>query len=76
MSGVEYDVDWNNQQEGLSLTVPTYAAVTSRSYHNGVANVLLMDGSARPVRDTVDITVWRASATREGGEATTGEGPY
>ncbi len=27
--GVEYDVDWTNQQEGKSATISTYAAVTS-----------------------------------------------
>ncbi|MCP4644537.1 MAG: DUF1559 domain-containing protein, partial [bacterium] len=31
--GQEYDVDWTNQQEGKSPTVPTFAAVTARSHH-------------------------------------------
>lgn len=64
-----YDVDYNSQQEGRSLTQPTYAAVTSRSYHPGVVNVLLMDGSARSVGETIDRAVWRAAGTRRGGEA-------
>lgn len=65
-----YDVDWTNQQEGKSATVPTYAAVTARSYHPGVVNVLMLDGSVKPVAETVELQVWRALATRAGGEAT------
>lgn len=68
LGGVAYDVDWNNQQEGKSATVPTYAAVTARSYHTGVVNTLLMDGSVRNVSNTVAIGVWRAMATRAGNE--------
>jgi len=66
--GVEYDVDWTNQQEGKSSTVPTYAAVTARSYHPGVVNGLLMDGSVRAQSETIDLDVWRALSTRNGGE--------
>jgi hypothetical protein len=66
--GVLYDIDWTSQREGTSLTVPTFAAVTSRSYHPGVVNVLLMDGSARSVADSVDRIVWRALSTRAGRE--------
>lgn len=67
--GTVYDVDWNNQQEGKSLTAPTFAAVTSRSYHPGMVNALLMDGSVRSFSDTTDLTIWRAIGTRAGGEA-------
>ena len=69
-NGVEYDVDWTNHQEGkfLNPAVPTWAAVTSRSYHAGKVHVLLLDGSVRPVDDTVNIGVWRALSTRDGGE--------
>jgi len=67
-SGLQYDVDWNNQQEGKSSTVPTYAAVTSRSYHPDVVNAAMMDGSVRTIRDTIALEVWRALSTREGGE--------
>ncbi len=45
--GVEYDIDLNSRQEGRSLTQPTYAAVTSRSYHADSVNCLMMDGSVR-----------------------------
>jgi prepilin-type N-terminal cleavage/methylation domain-containing protein len=66
--GLEYDVDWTNQQEGKSSTVPTYAAVTARSHHPGVVNGALMDGSVRAFSATIDGAVWRALSTRDGGE--------
>jgi prepilin-type N-terminal cleavage/methylation domain-containing protein/prepilin-type processing-associated H-X9-DG protein len=68
VGGTAYDVDWTNQQEGKSTTVPTYAAATARSYHPGAVNALLMDGSVRSVGETVDLAVWRALSTRAGGE--------
>jgi prepilin-type N-terminal cleavage/methylation domain-containing protein/prepilin-type processing-associated H-X9-DG protein len=67
-----YDVDWTNMQEGKTLDVVTYAAVTSRSYHPGTVNVALMDGSVRSIADGIELDVWRALATRNGGEATVG----
>ena len=66
--GTEYDIDFTSQQEGKSASQITYAAVTSRSYHPGMVNVLLMDGSVRSVADGVDVTTWRALGTRRGGE--------
>jgi prepilin-type N-terminal cleavage/methylation domain-containing protein/prepilin-type processing-associated H-X9-DG protein len=67
--GQEYDVDWTNQQEGKSPTAPTFAAVTVRSFHPGVVNALLVDGSVRAIPETVDPAIWRALSTRSGGEA-------
>jgi prepilin-type N-terminal cleavage/methylation domain-containing protein len=66
--GVTYDIDVTSQREGKSATRPTYAAVTARSYHVGIVNILLMDGSVRSVHDSVSLTVWRALGTRSGGE--------
>jgi len=70
--GSEYDVDWTSFREGKApgppAANPTYAAVTSRSYHPGIVNVVLMDGSVRPVSQDVTPIVWRALATRAGGE--------
>jgi prepilin-type processing-associated H-X9-DG protein len=68
VAGTAYDVDWTNQQEGKSDTAPTYAAVTARSYHGGGVNTTLMDGSVRWFADEVDLGVWRAFSTRQGGE--------
>ena len=39
------------------------------SYHSGGVNLCLLDGSVRFVADTVDLRLWRAVATRAGGEA-------
>ncbi len=66
--GIEYDIDFNSQQEGKSATRITYAAVTSRSYHHGMVNILLMDGSVRSLSDGVDLRLWRALGTRHGRE--------
>ncbi len=73
--GRTYDVDYNSQQEGRSATQPTYAAVTARSYHPGVVQVLFMDGSARPLSDHIDLATWRALSTRAGREVVAGAGP-
>jgi prepilin-type N-terminal cleavage/methylation domain-containing protein len=66
--GNTYDVDYNSLQEGKSTTQPTYAAITSRSYHPGIVNVVLMDGSVRSVSENINLAVWRALGTRNGGE--------
>ena len=39
------------------------------SYHPGGVNVVLLDGAVRFVTDSVDLALWRAAATRDGGEA-------
>jgi prepilin-type N-terminal cleavage/methylation domain-containing protein len=70
--GLSYDVDYNSLQEGKSTTQPTYAAVTARSYHPGVVDASLMDGSVRPVSETIELDVWRALGTRAGGEPVAG----
>lgn len=68
--GAEYNVDWVNQGESITTTSPpTYAVVTSRSYHHGIVNANLMDGSVQKINDGIEQTVWRALATRAGGEA-------
>ncbi|MBX7166029.1 MAG: DUF1559 domain-containing protein [Pirellulales bacterium] len=64
----QYDVDWINSTEAKTLTIPTYAAVTARSYHEGVVHGLLMDGSVRVYTDGTDIFLWRALSTRAGAE--------
>jgi prepilin-type N-terminal cleavage/methylation domain-containing protein len=67
--GQMYDIDFNSEKEGNSNTKPTYAAITSRSYHaGGMVNVGIMDGSARSVSKAIDLTVWRALGTINGGE--------
>ncbi|HEY4258985.1 MAG TPA: DUF1559 domain-containing protein [Schlesneria sp.] len=47
---------------------PTYAAVTTRSFHIGSVNSLMMDGSTRSFSENIDINVWRGLGSRAGGE--------
>lgn len=74
VSGIVYDVDWNNWQEGKGIYAatptlhPTYAAATARSYFPGAVNVSLMDGSVRSVANNVNLGVWRAVSTRSSKE--------
>jgi prepilin-type N-terminal cleavage/methylation domain-containing protein/prepilin-type processing-associated H-X9-DG protein len=68
VGGVTYDVDFTSQQEGSSLTTPTVAALSARSYHTGGVNVQMMDGSVRFVSDSVSQAIWRSIGTRANGE--------
>lgn len=69
-SGVEVDADFNSWQEGKNGSAgnPTYAMITSRSAHPGQVQVTLLDGSVQSVNEDIDLVVWRAMATRAGGE--------
>jgi prepilin-type N-terminal cleavage/methylation domain-containing protein len=60
------DVDLNSQRERIGG--PTYAAITSRSYHTGGVHSLLGDGSVRFVSSSMDGLVWRSLGTVAGGE--------
>ena len=51
---------------------PTFAAITSRSYHPGGINALFADGSVRFVKDGVAGATWRALGTTDGGEVIDG----
>lgn len=66
--GQTYDIDYNSRQEGQSATQSSFAAVTARSYHAGLVQVMFLDGSARSVTNTIDLSRWRAMGTRAGGE--------
>ncbi len=70
--GLNYkSVDFNSSREGKTSSGVTYAAVTSRSYHPGIVQIMLLDGSTRSISNNVELFVWRAMATRDGGEAFT-----
>lgn len=62
--------DYNSWQEGRNGRAgrPTFAIVTSRSYHPGIVHAALADGSVRSFSERIDKAVWRALATRAGGE--------
>lgn len=66
-SGVDFDCDYASQQEGHA-TLSSFSAVTSRSYHEGIVNSLLMDGTVRTISENIDLRIWRALGTRAGGE--------
>jgi prepilin-type N-terminal cleavage/methylation domain-containing protein/prepilin-type processing-associated H-X9-DG protein len=66
--GQQVDISFTSCRLGTSILDLTYAAITSRSYHPGGVNVLLMDGSVRSVKSTINQVTWRALGTRAAGE--------
>lgn len=64
------ECDFNSWQEGKDGNAgsPTYAIITSRSFHPGVVDVVMFDGSSRSISETIDLAIWRALGTRNGGE--------
>jgi prepilin-type N-terminal cleavage/methylation domain-containing protein/prepilin-type processing-associated H-X9-DG protein len=70
-NGETLDADYNSWQEGKNGATgqPTYAIVTSRSYHSGNVQAAMVDGSVRSFADEVALDVWRAAATRAGDES-------
>ncbi len=64
------DLDLNGLNEELGG--PTFAAITSRSYHPGGVHVLMADGSSRFVKSTVNGFTWRSLGTVAGGEIVAG----
>ena len=67
--GQTYDIDVTTVRENATDTTPTYAVVTSRSYHVGMVNAAMMDGTVRPFSSDTDAGVWAALGSRAGGEA-------
>ena len=62
------DGDFTNCREGKSCTAPTYAAVTSRSYHPGSVQCVLMDGVVKTISENLSLQVWRLMAQRDDGQ--------
>lgn len=62
------DIDYTSKQEATSDSEPTFAIITSRSYHPGVVQSALMDGSVRTHTESIDLVLWRALGTRAGHE--------
>ena len=65
--GTAYDVDYTSSEEGDSATLVTYAAVGSRSYHAGMVNCLLVDGSVRTANQNMSLQIWRNLGSRSDG---------
>ena len=68
VAGQPEDVDFTSMRDGESFTLPTYAAVTARSYHPGGVSTMMLDGSVRFIKDTIDRQIWRGLGTRAGKE--------
>ena len=62
--GLDSDMTSEDEDDGG----PTYAAVTSRSYHPGVVNAVFGDGSVHTIKSSVNFQTWRALGTVGGGE--------
>lgn len=60
------DIDLNSQRERIGG--PTYAAITSRSYHVGGVHSLLADGSVRFISSNINAQLWRSLGTVAGAE--------
>ncbi|MBL8818396.1 MAG: DUF1559 domain-containing protein [Planctomyces sp.] len=66
--GRTYDIDVSSSREGRSATEVTYGVITARSYHTGIVNALLMDGSVKSIADSIDLTTWRNLGARADGQ--------
>lgn len=68
--GKTVSADYNSWQEGAngSAGSPTYAVITSRSFHPNVVQAAMVDGSVQAMSSTIELGIWRALATRSGGE--------
>lgn len=64
------DSDYNSWQEGKngSAGSPTYAIVTSRSFHPNQVQAAFVDGSVQSMASDIELRIWRALATRAGEE--------
>jgi len=63
-TGVDMDLNGINEEDGG----PTFAAITSRSWHPGGVQSLLGDGSVQFFNSSIDGNVWRALGTISGGD--------
>jgi prepilin-type N-terminal cleavage/methylation domain-containing protein len=68
--GETYDVDLTTCRSSLAgcSSGITYAVVTSRSYHTGIVNALLIDGSVRSISESIDRQTYRNLGQRNDGQ--------
>jgi prepilin-type N-terminal cleavage/methylation domain-containing protein len=70
VGGQVFDFDATSKREasaGACDGVTTYAVVTSRSWHVGVVQTLLVDGSVRSISDNINLQTWRNLGQRADG---------
>ncbi len=71
VGGVTYDIDATSRREASAAstcsTPATYAVVTSRSYHAGTVNSLLMDGGVRTISENINLQTWKNLGQRADG---------
>jgi len=68
VNGQAVDADFGSSREGVSASLPTYGAITSRSFHTGMVNALLMDGSVRSITSNIDLGTWQRLGDRSDGQ--------
>lgn len=66
--GTITDVDFMSSRLGVSATAISYGTVTARSFHPGIVQYILMDGSVQSAANDIQRDVWLALGTRAGGE--------
>ncbi|MDA1178734.1 MAG: DUF1559 domain-containing protein, partial [Planctomycetota bacterium] len=68
--------NWKAMDCGGFSSIPDtpgeHAIIAARSDHKGIVNVAFGDGHVQSVGDNVDLAVWRAMGSRNGGEALPG----
>ena len=63
-----YGCLFDTDREPLVRRLTTIGDVPATSAHPGGVNAMAMDGHVQFVRETIDLRVWRALGTRDGGE--------
>jgi hypothetical protein len=63
-TGVDMDLNGINEEDGG----PTFAAITSRSWHPNGVQSLMGDGSVQFFSSSIDGNIWRALGTISGGD--------
>jgi len=69
--------NWRSIDCGTRSAIPDapgeHAIISARSLHTGGVNASMGDGSVRFVSSSIDLVVWRAQGTRDGGEVFSNE---
>jgi len=69
--------NWRSIDCGTRSAIPDapgeHAIISARSLHTGGVNASMGDGSVRFVSSSIDLIVWRAQGTRDGGEVFSNE---